>query len=89
MGCCDNGGVVASKQLPFDPDSPGAQKLLRSMHSYARSSAPMDVVVTSPLMRIVGERGELHGSTHKPGEQLTLTKGEGEPLVAAGFVKPR
>jgi len=49
----------------------------------------MDVVVTSPLMRIVGERGELHGSTHKPGEQLTLTKGEGEPLVAAGFVKRR
>jgi hypothetical protein len=49
----------------------------------------MEVVVTSPLMRIVGDRGELHGSTHKPGEQLTLTKGEGEPLVAAGFVKRR
>ena len=81
--------MFADKQLPFDPDSPGAQKLLRSMHSYARSGQPMDVVVTSPLMRIVGDHGELHGSTHKPGEQLTLTKGEGEPLLAAGFVKRR
>jgi hypothetical protein len=81
-------GVVSSKRLPFDPESPGAQKLLRSMHSFARSRQPMDVVVISPLMRIVGERGELNGVTHKPGELLTLTKAEGEQLVAAGFVQP-
>ena len=81
-------GVVSSKRLPFDPESPGAQMLLRSMHTLARSSQPMDVVVISPLMRIVGERGQLHGATHKPGELLTLTKAEGEQLVAAGFVQP-
>ena len=81
-------GVVSSKRLPFDPESPGAQKLLRLMRSFARSGEPMEFVVVSPLMRIVGERGELQGSTHKPGERLTLTRSEGEHLVAAGFVKP-
>jgi hypothetical protein len=80
--------MVSSNRLPFDPESPGAQKLLQSMHSFARSGEPMDFVVVSPLMRIFGERGELHGSTHKPGERLTLTRAEGEHLVAAGFVRP-
>jgi len=58
------------------------------MHSFARSGEPMEVVVISPLMRIFGECGELYGSTHKPGERLTLAKSEGEHLVAAGFVQP-
>jgi hypothetical protein len=76
------------KRLPFDPDSPGARNLLRSMRRMARSQEPMDVVLTEPLLRIAGERGALQGISHKIGDRLTVPRAEGESMIARGTARP-
>ena len=79
--------MASGPNLPFDPDSSGAQRLLRMMRSQQRSSEPIDVVVTEPLVRFSDERGAMQSTSHRAGDHLTLSRGEGEELIAAGFVR--
>lgn len=54
------------------------------MREYAESRQPMDVVVTSAVLRVVAEDGTLRGVTHGVGDQLTVPRSEGESLIARG-----
>ena len=74
--------VTPRSDPPFDPDSPGVRALLRAMHHCEL----IDVFVTTPFLRISGDRGRLDGRTHAAGDRLTLPRAEGELLIRAGLV---
>ncbi len=74
-------------RFPFDRNSPGAQKLARHQAEYLRSSQPMDVVVTTPLVQHKGDRGSIVSTAHKTGDRLTVTRAEGESMIERGVAR--
>jgi hypothetical protein len=86
-GHCDNGAMVTNKRLPFDPESRGAQQLLRMMRSAPEFEKQVDVVLKLPYQRVVGERGTLYTENHETGERLTLPRSQADSLVSRGIAE--
>jgi hypothetical protein len=85
---CHNADMVSNKRLPFDPESRGAQQLLRMMRSAPEFEKQVDVVLKVPHQRVVGERGTLYTENHEAGERLTLPRSQADSLVSRGIAEP-
>jgi hypothetical protein len=86
-GRCDNVDVVSNKRLPFDPESRGAQQLLRMMRSAPEFEKQVEVVLKAPYQRVLGERGTLYSENHEAGERLTLPRSQADSLVSRGIAE--
>lgn len=74
---------MPARKPPFDPDSPGAQKLLRA----ARAAADeVDVVITKGFF--VDHEASCRPIARGVGERLTLQRRLAEVLIAEGAAEP-
>jgi hypothetical protein len=76
--------MEAPRRYGFDPNSPGAQHLLRGSHA-------RELVEIELIRRMTPEQARqldpklLPGRTYEPGDRMTLQRHMADRVIAAGF----